>query len=1480
MRRSLVAALLVIGVAASSANLAVARVDDGFGDLGEKVIDRQYNLELLKSRAARLGTATSPQNTDTLWIGYTPGFAGPNNYWSIYSGFDKDGFRRPVNGQPGKGIWDFEAPVQGDSLQGWWPIRTRYYGGAGTFNDRARPFQGIDYGNNANYRSSAGAGGSAPRTFGVTGVWHVDGGNTVPPTLPGRFAPNWAPSDGAGAAWMGVRAHGDLAYQDLITGNYFNEDVMQYNIVLPVDIDGNDKGMPGYGAQMDQMLYRDIDFTGKTSENLTVQFRYRTVMSQGANSAVGTTAGWFNHDPLGNTAGISNPQLNNYISAEDGGTANAPRDSFMVYIGAGVDGSNWLGSDGISRPVYDPQRRWFAEVLHSNLDPGSPPANPQPLYYKELLSVAGNNPVDAATNPFSYVITGFTIPNSALAPFLSQGDNRIRLVFRVKTNRGTSDETFDYSSNRAGAAVVDAVTYKIGSNPTMEFGDFDLPTEIDNSIGVSATDAWKSTGKPPAVYMHAHLFSSLPYNDVCGDKGDPGRLCDMTGGVLSVGNHDNSEASNGIQGTAEGDMTQTTFSPSIQLVGPFNQGASGDKNAQGLRAPGAGPGDVIANEDYYVFYEYYSELFRGGQTGSYWAYAVKAYPGRAKTTHGSYDAWGSITVMTGLISSAGECATDFEPVKPFMLTSNASGIPDSIQIGLTHFTRCFRMGLAVCGRDGLGYFDNVSIAVIDADPIQVTFLPWDFYNDAFPANESAGFPGNKALFDTTAAWLGTGLNTAQIIGSKNRFNVPGDTMFIQATFRSGRVDMVFRVLPGPGNYEPIGQGHSGNLRRVPTSPTTVTANDGSWWDVYRRIPGEFSTNPGGMTDLKAGWSPNFWLSARCDTAEINLYAFQGRSVRGGPATAANYMSAYHENDPRYNTLGIVHNKCFVRCSSVSLNDIICDGSVPIEPGSPACRGYLPPGTAGTTREGTKIIPDGLLTPGAHVEYFFREQKDTDTPIAEFSMTPDTNKVFPQLGESSSDAHRWQEFSVLPDRWKDPQYTHPIYQLPGRGNALMLVVDMNDRRGNERVWVSVADTIGSIDPIARGAHNGWTAPGGVDLNLASNRVAVHGGQAGSRGSWDFYQAKASESSTAGGNFGGRLAYRGGADPNIVAKSGRQGPTPEMLDAYYTLMLILNGDLDQNFFGPFKDRASNEVALIAGWLNNGDTEAQNRGIWVIGDGFVESMATQSNGDGAHQALLASHFGVGLDSYSYRDFTGNAETPVDLRVHPEFQGKEDGIQYFGVRNVCIWFNDVLRLDGIGLHLGSVASEYDSKASPGGVNRQIAGVFKDFSAANPVSPWKSLVDGWDIEHLTTRNDPNTIGRAGYFLKIFTNVWAKIWPVVGSPPCFGEHGIGLLCTDVPGLDDGDLINFMNLKNNPLRSGSAEVSLGLAKADRVEVKVYDVGGRLIRTLADRYFEAGPHTLVWDGRDNGGRQVARGVYFTRVKYRSAKFEHAKKVIVLK
>jgi hypothetical protein len=50
---------------------------------------------------------------------------------------------------------------------------------------------------------------------------------------------------------------------------------------------------------------------------------------------------------------------------------------------------------------------------------------------------------------------------------------------------------------------------------------------------------------------------------------------------------------------------------------------------------------------------------------------------------------------------------------------------------------------------------------------------------------------------------------------------------------------------------------------------------------------------------------------------------------------------------------------------------------------------------------------------------------------------------------------------------------------------------------------------------------------------------------------------------------------------------------------------------------------------------------------------------------------------------------------------------------------------------------------------------------------------------------------------------------------------------------------------------------------RVTLHVYDVAGRRVATLIDEPTAAGEHVARWDGRDDRGRQVASGIYFSRL-----------------
>jgi flagellar hook assembly protein FlgD len=49
------------------------------------------------------------------------------------------------------------------------------------------------------------------------------------------------------------------------------------------------------------------------------------------------------------------------------------------------------------------------------------------------------------------------------------------------------------------------------------------------------------------------------------------------------------------------------------------------------------------------------------------------------------------------------------------------------------------------------------------------------------------------------------------------------------------------------------------------------------------------------------------------------------------------------------------------------------------------------------------------------------------------------------------------------------------------------------------------------------------------------------------------------------------------------------------------------------------------------------------------------------------------------------------------------------------------------------------------------------------------------------------------------------------------------------------------------------------------VRVYDVGGRLVRTLVDAVQPAGVHAARWNGIVESGRKSASGVYFYLITY---------------
>jgi hypothetical protein len=65
---------------------------------------------------------------------------------------------------------------------------------------------------------------------------------------------------------------------------------------------------------------------------------------------------------------------------------------------------------------------------------------------------------------------------------------------------------------------------------------------------------------------------------------------------------------------------------------------------------------------------------------------------------------------------------------------------------------------------------------------------------------------------------------------------------------------------------------------------------------------------------------------------------------------------------------------------------------------------------------------------------------------------------------------------------------------------------------------------------------------------------------------------------------------------------------------------------------------------------------------------------------------------------------------------------------------------------------------------------------------------------------------------------------------------------------------------NPLTN----ISFRVEQDTRVNLRIYDVHGRLVRTLVDEMMAAGPKRVTWDGRDDLGRSMASGAYYLRLQ----------------
>jgi hypothetical protein len=82
---------------------------------------------------------------------------------------------------------------------------------------------------------------------------------------------------------------------------------------------------------------------------------------------------------------------------------------------------------------------------------------------------------------------------------------------------------------------------------------------------------------------------------------------------------------------------------------------------------------------------------------------------------------------------------------------------------------------------------------------------------------------------------------------------------------------------------------------------------------------------------------------------------------------------------------------------------------------------------------------------------------------------------------------------------------------------------------------------------------------------------------------------------------------------------------------------------------------------------------------------------------------------------------------------------------------------------------------------------------------------------------------------------------------------------------------------NPFNT-STKIEFALKNSGFVSLNIYNILGRKVRTLVSEDLSIGNKSIVWDGKDDSGNNVASGTYFYRIKTKD--FSESKKLVLLK
>jgi hypothetical protein len=184
--------------------------------------------------------------------------------------------------------------------------------------------------------------------------------------------------------------------------------------------------------------------------------------------------------------------------------------------------------------------------------------------------------------------------------------------------------------------------------------------------------------------------------------------------------------------------------------------------------------------------------------------------------------------------------------------------------------------------------------------------------------------------------------------------------------------------------------------------------------------------------------------------------------------------------------------------------------------------------------------------------------------------------------------------------------------------------------------------------------------------------------------------------------------------------------------------------------------------------------------------------------------------------------------------------------------------------------------------------GVEATFNYPNVLVTWDPIADGRDLVSYSVYRDGVEVETgitttmyvdpglpSGTYVYTITAVYTGGWESDQS------EGAEVIVDDANNIMIPIHTELTGNYPNPFNP-TTTIKFGLKEDSNVSINIYNIKGAVVRTLVDGEMNKAYHEIIWDSKDNAGKQVGSGLYFYKMisEGNSGEYTSTKKMILLK